>query len=234
MKDAGVIGLSCFWAKEGFHMAHKRTYEELEQRLRELEREALERKRVEEALRETNELLEKIFSTTHLSIAYMDTDFNFIRVNHAYAAEDGREPEFFVNKNHFDLYPNTSNQAIFAQVVEKGEPYTVYAKPFEYSEHPERGVTYWDWSLYPVKNSSEEVEGLVLGLVCMRSGSPTPRILISPHSIRLTRTTICCGSFCLDTQLHIPYIRPTKKGLLIKSNQTKKQIKSKNGCQLAL
>ena len=57
------------------------------------------------------------------------------------------------------------NLSIFSRVVEKGEPYTAYAKPFEYAEHPERGVTYWDWTLHPVKKVSGKVEGLVLGLV---------------------------------------------------------------------
>ncbi|MCK5232209.1 MAG: hypothetical protein KAR13_18195, partial [Desulfobulbaceae bacterium] len=66
-------------------MQKKLTYEELEKRVRELEKEGSDQKFIEQALRNTNELLEKVFSTTHLLIAYMDTDFNFIRVNHAYA-----------------------------------------------------------------------------------------------------------------------------------------------------
>ena len=156
--------------------ALRKARDELEQLVRErtaelvkaneqLRQEIEDRKRVEEALRDNSELLEKIFSTTHMLIAYMDTDFNFIRVNRAYAAADGREPEFFVGKNHFDLYSYEGNQSIFRRVVEKGEPHTAYAEPFEYAEHPERGVTYWDWTLHPVKKASGKVEGLLLGLV---------------------------------------------------------------------
>ena len=146
-------------------MQKKPTYEELEKRVRKLEKEGAERRSIEEALRNTNELLEKIFSTTHMLIAYMDKDFNFIRVNHAYAVADGRDPGFFAGKNHFELYPDEDNQSIYSRVVEQGEPYTAYAKPFEYAEHPERGITYWDWTLQPVKKATREVEGLVLGLV---------------------------------------------------------------------
>ena len=137
----------------------------LRQRIIELQASETERKWTGEALRGTNELLEKIFSTTYLLIAYMDTDFNFIRVNRAYAEADDRESEFFVGKNHFDLYPNEENEAIFRRVVETGEPYSTYAKPFEYAEHPERGVTHWDWTLHPVKDASGKAEGLVLCLV---------------------------------------------------------------------
>jgi len=146
-------------------MQKKRTYGELEKRVRELEKEGAKRKSIEEAPRNTNELLEKVFSTTYMLIAYMDTDFNLIRVNHAYAMADGRDPEFFAGKNHFELYPNEDNRSIFSRVVEKGEPYTAYAKPFKYAEHPKRGITYWDWTLQPVKKGSGEAEGLILSLV---------------------------------------------------------------------
>jgi len=50
-------------------------------------------------------------------------------------------------------------------VVETGDAYIVHEKPFEYPDHPERGVTYWNWNLQPVKNMQGEVEGVVLSLV---------------------------------------------------------------------
>src|SRR5512145_664021 len=43
------------------------------------------RKLAEEALRKSNSLLERMFATTEFMIAYLDVDFNFIRVNRAYA-----------------------------------------------------------------------------------------------------------------------------------------------------
>jgi len=130
-----------------------------------LKREVFERKRTEEVLVETSEIVEKMFSTTHLCIAYMDTDFNFIRVNRAYAEADGCDEEFFTGKNHFDLYPNEENKAIFRLVIETGEPYIAYAKPFIYAGHPERSVTYWDWTLHPVKDSQGKIDGLLLCLI---------------------------------------------------------------------
>ncbi len=122
----------------------------------------MESKRI---LSKTNELFEKVFSSMHLMITYMDRDFNFIRVNQAYADADKRTPDFFVGKNHFDLYPNEENKAIFREVVETGKPYFAYEKPFEYAGHPERGITYWDWSLQPVKETDGTVSGLILILL---------------------------------------------------------------------
>lgn len=117
-----------------------------------------------EALHRANELLEKTFAATQTLTAYLDRDFNFLRVNRAYAVADGRSPEDFVGKNHFVLYPNAENEALFREVVQTGEHCTVYGKPFEYPGNPQRGLTYWDWSLYPVFDQGGDVEGLVLNL----------------------------------------------------------------------
>lgn len=149
------------------NMTEKQTANEilrLRQRIAELEKLEIERNQSEKVKRENIQLFETIFDNTHILIAYMDPRFNFIIVNKAYAEADNRDPSFFPGKNHFNLYHNAENEEIFKRVVETGEPYYVYDKPFEYAEHPERGVTYWDWSLIPVKDPRGAVTGLVLTL----------------------------------------------------------------------
>ena len=145
--------------------AHGELEQRVEERTAELREEIREHKQTEEVLLETKELLERVFSSIDLMVAYMDKDFNFIRVNRSYAEVDGRAPEFFVGKNHFALYPNEENEAIFRKVVETGEPYFTFEKPFEYAQHPERGITYWDWSLQTVKDPGGKVSGVVLSMV---------------------------------------------------------------------
>ena len=115
-------------------------------------------------LAENNQILEGVLEHTHMMAAYLDPQFNFVWVNRAYAETCGREPSFFPGKNHFDLYPHEENQAIFSRVVETGAPFFVKAKPFEFPDPPERGVTYWDWSLIPVKDGIGKVTGLVFTL----------------------------------------------------------------------
>ncbi|HSL45249.1 MAG TPA: PAS domain S-box protein [Anaerolineales bacterium] len=119
----------------------------------------------EESLMQSRQLQERFFNSIDTLIAYMDRDFNFVHVNDAYARADGRLPEDFLGKNHFELYPNEENQAIFQHVVATGEVFRVYEKPFAYSEHPERGLKYWDWSVQPVKGSDGAVVGMVLSLM---------------------------------------------------------------------
>jgi PAS domain S-box-containing protein len=156
--------------------ALEKSHDELERRVAErtaelsrtnaaLEAEIVDRVEAERLLQERNELLESIFSNTHFLLAYMDAEFNFIRVNRAYAAADERDPEFYAGKNHFALFPSGENEAIFRRVVETGLPHFAVEKAFVYAEHPERGVNYWDWSLQPVKDAESKVRGLILGLV---------------------------------------------------------------------
>jgi diguanylate cyclase (GGDEF)-like protein/PAS domain S-box-containing protein len=128
-------------------------------------RDITERRRIEAALTQSRNLLERVFESIHVLIAYMDREFNFLRVNRAYAAADGRDPDYFVGKNHFALFPDAENEAILRQVVETGEPYVAHARPFAYAEHPERGVTYWDWRVEPVKGLQGEIQGVVLSLL---------------------------------------------------------------------
>lgn len=116
-------------------------------------------------LRSNQELLEIFFNSTHYLIAYLDREFNFVRVNQAYAASDNKSPDYFPGKNHFALFPNEENRKIFRQVVDSGETVTVFAKPFQFPDHPEWGTSYWDWSLQPIKDAQDIVTGLILVLV---------------------------------------------------------------------
>lgn len=125
-------------------------------------RDITERKQAEERLSETNRLLEKIFSTTHILVAYLDRDFNYIHVNRPFAEADDRTPGFYVGKNHFDLYPEPESKEIFSKVVETGEAWFAYEKTFYYAGKSAKGVTYWDWSLQPIKDNRGNVTGLVL------------------------------------------------------------------------
>jgi len=120
-------------------------------------------------LKETNQLLETIVDSTHALIAYLNPQFNFIRVNTSYAKADKRKISFFPGKNHFDLYPNAENEKIFTEVVQSGESFFAFSKPFEYADHPERGISFWDWSLIPIKDQKGFVSALVLSLIDVTS-----------------------------------------------------------------
>lgn len=117
------------------------------------------------ALQEERDTLEVIMESTEAQLAYLDAEFNFVRVNSAYAQGSGYSKEQLIGHNHFELFPHAENQAIFEQVRDSGEAVTFRAKPFVYPGQPERGTTYWDWTLIPIKGQTGKTRALVLSLM---------------------------------------------------------------------
>jgi len=115
----------------------------------------------------TNEktILGAMVENTSTKIAFLDTEFNFIFVNSAYAEGSGYTVEEIIGKNHFELFPNVENQTIFKHVRDTGRTASYYDKPFKFTNQPERGVTYWNWTLTPIKDKKGNAQGLVLSLI---------------------------------------------------------------------
>lgn len=102
--------------------------------------------------------------TTDVMLVLLDLQFNFLWVNSAYAETCQMKPEEMVGKNHFALYTNAENEAIFRRVRDTGKGVFYKDKPFIFPDQPDREVTYWDWSLSPVKDSGGDIKGLVFSL----------------------------------------------------------------------
>ena len=124
-----------------------------------------EKKIIQEALKREEQIRRTVMENTGAQLAYLDPEFDFVMVNSAYAKGSGHTEEELIGKNHFALFPNEENRAIFEQVRDTGKSVVYYDKPFEFINQSERGVTYWDWTLTPVKDFSGKVQGLVLSLI---------------------------------------------------------------------
>lgn len=111
------------------------------------------------------DLLQTMMESTNSSFVYLDPQFNFVLVNSTYCRDAGHTREEMIGRNHFEMFPNEENKAIFTQVRDTGVPVEYIAKPFEFADQPWRGVTYWDWTLTPIKDSTGSVQGLVFSLV---------------------------------------------------------------------
>lgn len=116
-------------------------------------------------LKREGEILKVITKNTKVLLAYLDRDFNFVEVNSAYAKSSGCKKKDLIGKNHFQLFPHKENERIFRQVKKTGKTAEFYRKPFEYPNQPEKGVTYWDWTLVPIKNQKHQVAGFVFSLI---------------------------------------------------------------------
>ncbi len=168
--ELGAVALVDKWARESL----RRQQEELERRVRErtaalqeanaqLQEEIDKRRRAETVLMEQSHIIEAFFQDTVMPLVILDREFNFIRVNEAYARACGRRVEDFPGHNHFDFYPSEA-RAIFAEVVRTKKTFETRARPFVFPDYPEWGPTYWDWNLSPILDASGAVEFLVFSL----------------------------------------------------------------------
>ncbi len=148
-------------------------------------------------------------------LVYLDRDFNFVRVNETYAQTCGYRPAEMIGKNHFALYPDSENEAIFARVRETGVPVEFHDKPFEFPDQPERGVTYWDWSLTPVKDSDGQVTGLIFSLFETTAVKRAEEALHEAHRKTVSiLDSISDGFNSFDREWRYSYVNPSAARIL--------------------
>jgi PAS domain S-box-containing protein len=138
----------------------RKSRDELEIRVQERTAEVSE---AYERLTEQSKILEAFFSSTVTPLVFLDRNFNFVRVNEAYAKACQRAVSEFPGHNHFEFYPSDA-KAIFEEVMRTKTPHQAIARPFIFPDHPEWETTYWNWTLTPLLDTEGEVELLVFAL----------------------------------------------------------------------
>lgn len=130
----------------------------------ELDAEVAVRTKAERSLVEQSRVLEAYFKHALSPLVFLDREFNFLRVNEAYARVCSRDVGYFRGRNHFAEYPSDDLKQKFEGVVATGLPYYVAARPFVFPDHPEWGTSYWDLMVNPVKDDEGNVDFLVFSL----------------------------------------------------------------------
>lgn len=118
----------------------------------------------EDELIEQRMLLDSAMRATDVMLVLLDTAFNLVWANDAYARSSGKPIEELVGKSLFAFYPHPGSEALFRQVRDEGTRIFHKDYPLEIADQPGRGTTYWDWSLAPVKDASGQVSALVYSL----------------------------------------------------------------------
>jgi PAS domain S-box-containing protein len=151
-------------SRDELNVKVKQRTAELAQTVDTLREEIQERVFAEKKLKVRTRDMDAFFSNTITPLVILDKNFNYIRVNNAYAQSCQRGINEFEGQNYFEFFPNKENQRIFEKVVINKIPYQATAKPFTFPGHPEWGVSYWDWTLVPVLDDDGEVEILIFSL----------------------------------------------------------------------
>jgi PAS domain S-box-containing protein len=177
----------------------------------------------EDELKTERTILKSIMDCARNShLVYLDRDFNFVAVNETYAATCGYRPEEMIGRNHSALYPNAENEALFVKARDSGLPIEFYDRPFVFPDQPERGTTYWDWTLTPVKDESCEVKGLVFSLVETTNRKKTEEQIEQLN--RKLRNRIAQLEGILDTSPIGLAIAEDKQGIHIRGNRALEQL----------
>ena len=143
-------------------MSHQPTYEELEQRVRELENEAVRRKRAEEALRASEAQKRAILDASLDRIRYVDKEMRIIWGNKTTVSVHGMSPEDLVGRTCYEVFVGRDTPCegcATVKALKTGEIESVVMY------HPKiRGVageTYWETYCVPLKNDGGETEGFI-------------------------------------------------------------------------
>ncbi|MBI0583748.1 MAG: PAS domain S-box protein [Methanomassiliicoccus sp.] len=140
-----------------------------EKQLSELKMEAedrvveVERSRMD--LEEERNLLQTVMNgAKRINLAFMDRDFNFVRVNETFARTCGYNADEMIGLNMFGLFPNDEVKAIFQRIWDAGMAAEGTNTVFIFPQRPGE-ITYWDWNLEPVRGHGGEIHGLIFSLV---------------------------------------------------------------------
>ncbi len=134
-------------------------------------------KAAEKELADATALLEQVFAVTHVMVAYMDAQFDFIRVNPAYAEALGREPQDFQGRNYLDLFPDSRDEAVLRDVLETGKPALDMAMLLTAAEIPGQPPMYVDRSVHPLPGPDGGLAGIILVL-----RDVTREVLLDEHT----------------------------------------------------
>lgn len=119
-------------------------------------RDISERKRIEQAMRESRVRMRALLDATDESVLLLDTDGKVLAINAFAAQRFGQLPEAVTGSNFFDLMPPdlaASRKAAVQHVSATGEPMHT---------QDQRGALFFENSLYPVKDESGVVESVAV------------------------------------------------------------------------
>jgi PAS domain S-box-containing protein len=109
-------------------VTQKRSYEELEKRVQELDEEMLIRTQAEEALRKSEKRYRSLVETSSDWLWEVDADVRYVYASPAIREILGYAPEEVLGRTPFDLMPEEEGQrvrAIFAGIAEKRRPFAL-------------------------------------------------------------------------------------------------------------
>jgi len=143
-------------------MTSRPSYEELEQRVRELEKKAVGRKKAEEALRESEAQKRAILDASIDRLRYVDKDMRVIWANKTTAMELDMSPEDLVGQTCYKLFIGRDIPCEGCPTVRAGETGQMERAVMHKSKA--NGIekeSYWDNYSVPLKNEAGDIASFI-------------------------------------------------------------------------
>ncbi|MBU4287407.1 MAG: PAS domain-containing protein, partial [Proteobacteria bacterium] len=140
-------------------MVNKPSYEELEQRIKELEKEYADRKKAEAALKKNERFLQSIFDAMQDGISVLDSELNIVMVN-AWMQNLYLDDITIGVKKCYEIFKGRHSPCPLCPALKTLEDSKAHSKiiPFPSLEEPDRWLNI---STYPLKNLDGQVDGIV-------------------------------------------------------------------------
>lgn len=202
----------------------KEKEEKIQTLIKSLQQERDKREDLLTRIAKERDVLDALMRNTKAQLAYMDKKFNFIAANAAYCQGSGKTEEELIGKNYFRFFPNKENELIFKKVIETAEPIEFSAKPFIFPDRSWIGVTYWDWTITPVKDVTGQAFGLVLSMVDVTERIKNEKKLAN-YNYKLEQLAEDLEKFKLAVEnVHEHIVITDENGIILYSNAGAEQI----------
>ena len=142
-------------------MTNRPSYEELEQRVRGLKKEAVDRKKEEEALRKS-EILQRALDASVDRIRYVDKDMRIIWANKTTATDLDMHPAELAGRVCFELFLGRDIPCEGCPTVRAGKTGQIERAVMHKSKANKiEKESYWDTYSVPLKNKAGDIEGFI-------------------------------------------------------------------------
>lgn len=122
---------------------------------------------IERARARDAHLLEAILANVEVHLAYLARDLTFLLANQVTLDSFGLAREDLLGRPFSQVWPDPEIRAILERVLQTGETARFREMPYQFTRYREKGLTYWDWTVAPVKDEQGRLEGLVISAMDM-------------------------------------------------------------------
>jgi PAS domain S-box-containing protein len=168
-----------------------------------------DRKKSAQNFQQAEQLVESIFTMTHVLKAHLDQNFNFIRVNDAFSEIVGESVDFFHGKNIFYIFPDIDLKSQFEKVVKDNEIIVIHDQKMTVSLDDSSDDRYFDWVVQPIRNFQHDQKELMLSMIDVTDHALTRReIEMERNKLMQILNAMQDGVYIVNENHEIEYVNP--------------------------